>query len=280
MRGEAYAAGTIVNGLATGIGCAFGLDLKTKVEISIEDDLESSILLVDGKEVSDKIVDRVMRSFGFKGIVKAESVIPRGCGLGSSSAFMNAILISILKLKEEELDANYILTTNATMAMEMGISYTGAIDDAGASLLGGVVLSNNKEMRFYYRHTLEVDDALVLLPQWERGEVMMEELRKDPQEVEQAANYAFAHDYRSAMLSNSRYYCRKLGYSFEPVGMVAELGLHGGLSGNGPAYAAFGENDKIRELKGLWEIYGRVIETKLVNSPCDDIKNIDRLFSS
>lgn len=280
MRGEAYAAGTIVNGLATGIGCAFGLDLKTKVEISIEEDLKSSILVVDGKEVSDRIVDIVMRSFGLKGVVKAESVIPRGCGLGSSSAFMNAMLISILKLKEEELDAQYILTTNATMAMEMGISYTGAIDDAGASLLGEVVLSNNEEMKFYHRDTLEFDDALILIPEWERGEIYMEELRRNPQEVEQAVEYAFSHEYRSAMLSNSCYYCRKLGYSFEPVEKAMELGLYSGLSGNGPAYTAFGDNDRIRELKGLWKDYGEVIETKIVNEPCDDIKNIEILFST
>lgn len=280
MRGEAYAAGTIVNGLATGIGCAFGLDLKTKVEISIEEDLKSSILVVDGKEVPDRIVDRVMRSFGYRGVVKVDSSIPRGCGLGSSSAFMNSMLISILKLKEEELDANYILTTNATMAMEMGISYTGAIDDAGASLLGGIVLSNNEEMRFYHRNTLKFDDALVLLPEWGRGEISMEELRKEPQKVEQAVDYAFEHDYRSAMLSNSRYYCIKLGYSFEPVEQAMELDLYSGLSGNGPAYTAFGERDKIRELKNQWESYGQVIDTRPVNNPCDDIKNIDRLFNA
>ncbi len=280
MRGEAYAAGTIVNGLATGIGCAFGFDLRARVDISIEEDLKTCLLLVDGKEVSDRIVDGVMRSFGLKGVVKAESSIPRGCGLGSSSAFMNAMLISILKLKDEELDANHILTTNATTAMEMGISYTGAIDDAGASLLGGIVLSNNEEMKFYHREILEFDDALILLPQWKRGTISMEELRKEAQEVEQAVEHAFRHDYRSAMLSNSRYYCRKLGYSFEPVEQAKELGLHGGLSGNGPAYAAFGENDRLKELKKLWESYGQVVETTPVNTPCDEIKNIDTLFNA
>ncbi|MFW6186363.1 MAG: shikimate kinase, partial [Halobacteriota archaeon] len=272
MRGEAYAAGTIVNGLATGIGCAFGLDLRTRVEISIEEDLKNCIFLVDGKEFSDRIVDGVMRSFGLKGVVKAESSISRGCGLGSSSAFMNAMLISILKLKDEELDANHILTTNATMAMEMGISYTGAIDDAGASLLGGIVLSNNEEMRFYHRNTLEFHDALILIPECGRREISMEELRKEPHEVEQAVEHAFRHDYRSAMLSNSRYYCRKLNYPFEPVEQAAELGLHAGLSGNGPAYAAFGEKNEIQELKELWESYGQLVETTPVNTPCDKIK--------
>lgn len=112
------------------------------------------------------------------------------CGLGSSSAFMNALLIPAMKLKDEELDAYRILTANAKISLEMGISYTGAFDDAVASLLGGICLSNNTKMRLYRRDLIK-GRALVLLPQWERGVVSLETIRRNPEKVEKAVKEAF-----------------------------------------------------------------------------------------
>lgn len=76
MKGSAYAAGTIINALATGTGCAFGLNLKTRVKLSV-DDLKRCIVLENGEEKENSIVDRVLLSTGCKCAVEVKSGIPK-----------------------------------------------------------------------------------------------------------------------------------------------------------------------------------------------------------
>jgi len=285
MRGKAYAAGTVINALATGVGCAFGLNLTTEVKIIVEEDLKHSILIDNGIEREDKIVNRVVNRvllpLGLKGIVDVKSEIPQGAGLGSSSAFMNALLISAFKLKENEreLDAIQILKTNAKISLEMGISYTGALDDAAASLLGGIVITNNLKMEIIKRETFpENIHALILLPRWDRGEISLDTLQKNTSEVELAVDEALNSNFRRAMQLNSRYYCLKLGYPYQPISDVESLfneydSIHAGLSGNGPTYVSFGEEECIREVEKLWKEYGTTIRTRIVSTPSDSLVN-------
>ncbi len=146
-KAKAFAAGTIVNALATNYGSAFALDLVTNVKLRFENDLKENIVYEDGKKVKNQIVDRLLTAIKKKAIVEIESKIPRQSGLGSSSAFMNALILAIFKELNEELNAHTILTMNARISLEMGISYTGAFDDASASLLGGIVVTNNSKMK-------------------------------------------------------------------------------------------------------------------------------------
>jgi shikimate kinase len=180
-------------------------------------------------------------------------------------------------MRGEELDAHRILAANARISLEMGISYTGAFDDASASLLGGIALSNNMRMKLYRWDRAE-GEALVLLPQWKRGKVSLEIIRRDPLEVEKAVKAAFNGDYKSAMLYNSNYYCRLLGYPIEPVERALEMDVYAGLSGNGPAYVAFGKRENIREVERIWQEYGKLIKTKVVSEAAEDVKIPTYLF--
>ncbi len=277
MEGEAFAAGTVINALATGKGCAFGLNLKTEVRISVENDLKRCITIENGIENENKMVDRILLSSGIKGVVEIKSEIPRGCGLGSSSAFMNALLTSAFKLRREKLDAYRILTANARISLEMGISYTGAFDDAAASLLGGFCLSDNMKMKLYRRDVIK-GDAVVLIPRWARGKVCLEDIRKNPTEVEKAFKEAFDGNYMSAMASNSSYYCRILKYPMAPVETGFKKNIPVGLSGNGPAYVAFGNRKNLKEIENIWIDYGKVIRTELVTKPASDVQISENLF--
>lgn len=277
MEGHAYAAGTIINALATGTGCAFALDLKTKINIIFEEDLKENVVYMEGEQIRNPIVDRVMLIFGRKGVVKIESEIPKGSGLGSSSAFMNALLIALFKATQRELDAHRILTTNARLSLEMGISYTGAFDDAAASLLGGFVVSNNLKMKLLRWERIN-GEALVLIPPWKRGEILLEEVRKSTKLVEVAVKEAIDGNYRSAMLHNSQYYCKVLNYPFDPIEKALKFGVSAGLSGNGPAYVAFGSRNEIKELADVWRGYGKIRKTKLVSEPSEDVIISDYLF--
>ncbi len=268
MKGRAYAAGTVVNALATGYGCAFGLDLTTRVKLRVEDDLKNSVLVENGVEKRDEITERILSRFGLKGVVEVKSDIPKGSGLGSSSAFVNALLLAVFKVLGRRLLAHEILRLNARLSLDMGISYTGAFDDASASLLGGIVLTDNFDMRvlsWEFRRS----EALVLVPNWGRGRVDLETIRKNVKPVEEAVELAKRGEYGKAMLLNSRYYCKAIGYPLEVVERVAGKGVFCGLSGNGPTFVAFGEN--LEAVEKYWRRFGRTIWTKLSDKPSDEV---------
>ncbi len=276
MRAKAYAAGTIINALATGYGGAFGLDLNTEVRLSVEDELKENIFIEGDKESRNKIVDYVLSKFGVKGVVEVKSEIPKGSGLGSSSAFMNALLLAIFKHLGKRLMAHEILRLNAQISLEMGISYTGAFDDASASLLGGIVVSNNAKMKLI-EWVFKEAKAIVLVPRWGRGRISLEEIRKDTELVKKAIDDALRGNYKDAMIYNSMHYCKKIGYPLEIIERVRHLNCCCGLSGNGPTYVAFG--DDLNEVEDVWSEYGIIIKTRLISKPSDDVVVNAELFA-
>jgi shikimate kinase len=184
---------------------------------------------------------------------------------------MNALLVALFKATQQELDAYRILSLNARTSLEMGISYTGAFDDASASLLGGFVVTNNPEMKLLKRNEVE-GEAVILIPPWRRGKVSLEEIRKDVKLVEMAVKEAIDGNYRLAMIYNSQHYCRVIGYTYEPVEKAVRLGVSAGLSGNGPTYVAFGSKDEMNEIETIWSEYGEIVRTELVTEPAEDVR--------
>ncbi len=269
VEAKSYAAGTIVNALATMKGVAFGLSLTTKVRLIEGRDLE----LEDPR--AECVARKVLRSFGVDAGVKVTSEIPERSGLGSSSAFANALICAALKLIGKEIDAFTVLRANARISLECGTSYTGAFDDASASLLGGVVFSDNGKMKLFRREKFR-GKALILLPDWERGAVDLSEIKKRSEEVERAFKLAMAGNIREAMFVNSYAYCSALKVPFEPVAVAYELGFAAGLSGNGPSYVALG--DEFGDLKRVWKSFGKVIEVEVVNEPSEKVVVSDALF--
>lgn len=277
MKAKAYAAGTIINALALGYGCAFGLDLVTKVKLTVEDDLKDSLLIEDGLEKRSEVVDHVLSHFGLRGVVEVKSEIPKGSGLGSSSAFVNALLLCIFKYLGKRLFAHEILRLNARMSRDLGISYTGAFDDASASLLGGIVLTDNTNMRLI-SWEFKRAEAIVLIPNWKRGKIDLNEIRRDPKLVKEALECAKKGDYRRAMLLNSKHYCKRIGYPFDVVERASRVGCCCGLSGNGPTFVAFGEH--LEAVEKIWKRYGRVIWTEIVNKASDDVIVVEEIYGN
>ena len=275
-RARAYAAGTIVNALAINYGSAFAIDLVTNVKLKIEEDLKENVVYENGKRVENVIVDRLLASMNKRAVVEIESEIPKQSGLGSSSAFMNALISALFKELGEELNAHTILTTNARVSLEMGISYTGAFDDASASLLGGIVVTSNSKMKILKWEKRRAD-ALILIPPWRRNEILMNEVRKDVEFVRRAIKDALEGKYKDAMLYNSMHYCSALKYPLEPLSAALNFEVAAGLSGNGPCYVAFGKVDGLYE---VWEEFGRVIKTRIVNESAEKVTVPKHLFGS
>ncbi len=275
VKAKSYAAGTVVNALATFKGVAFGIALKTEMKFSESN--ERGFYISDGERIErSTVAEKLMRDSGFEGgIFEVESEIPRKSGLGSSSAFMNCLILCAFKATGKELKAERILRLNARMSLETGMSYTGAFDDASASLLGGFVFSDNLKMKLYKR--VEVDGKVViLLPSWERGEVDLERIRRGVYDIDRAFLLAMEGRFKEAMLLNSMHYCTKLGVPLEPVFAIQSYNVSAGLSGNGPSYVAFGED--VDEVKDVWKDFGEVMVKEIVNKPSDEVRITESLF--
>ncbi|WP_456467629.1 shikimate kinase [Archaeoglobus sp.] len=267
MKGVAYAAGTVLNALATGIGSAFGIDLRTVVEIKPDEGSEVRVV-INGVERRSMVAERILRAEKISGEVTVESEIPDGSGLGSSSAFVNALLVAVKKLKGEVLNAHEILKTNARISLEAGISYTGAFDDASASLIGGFVVSDNTKMRLYRWDRIS-SHAAVLIPHFKRGKVNWREIRSNSARILPAVKDAMNGDYCSAMRKNTEYYCEMIGYPLEIARAGWEIGVCCGLSGNGPSFVAFGSKSEMKSVANVWKNYGEVRIRRVVEKPVE-----------
>ncbi|MFQ5891937.1 MAG: shikimate kinase, partial [Candidatus Methanofastidiosia archaeon] len=85
-KGKSFGAITIVSALASGKGCALGIDLPVEVEVELERGK------FERKTLSDFCIEEVFSHFdvSYKPRVRIESEIPLARGLKSSSALANA----------------------------------------------------------------------------------------------------------------------------------------------------------------------------------------------
>lgn len=275
MIGKAYAAGTILNALATGVGIAFGICLSTTARIKL--DFEN-ILIVNGEERDARILDNVFSQFGFKANVRVKSNIPEQSGLGSSSALINAILCAIFK-ERKVLFAHEILRMNAELSVKAGISYTGAFDDASASLLGGIVISENYKMKLRC-WIPKKGRVAILIPEFKRGKVDWDKIKSYSWRLKNTLEMIKELKFREIMVENTKFYCEMIGYPLEIAERLWKEGILCGLSGNGPAFVAIGNREEISIAKEIWEEYGRVVKNRLAEKPAEEIAITEELFIS
>jgi shikimate kinase len=268
---KAMGAATILNAVATWKGSAFGIDLQTTAEVKLD---SSSKIKGDIPGIDDKLVVRsveiVLEKFRlpYGGVVRTDSEIPVASGLKSSSTAANAVVLATLDAIGEEMELTDAAKLGVAAAKEVGVTITGALDDALASMLGGVIVTDNREMKLLKRESLE-SEVLLLVPQ-ERLYSRDTDIRRSKliaPLAEIAFDLAMRGDYGRAMTLNGFIYCSALGLSSEPLLLALEAGAWGvSLSGTGPSYAALIDKEKIGTLESDWsDVGGRVIRTKVNN---------------
>ena len=262
MLGMGWGAGTVLNALATGIGCAFGISLRTVCEI----EPVSAERVGAQEDIKEELVRDLLSLFpGIDSVkFKIESTIPPTSGLGSSSAFVNSILTALNRISEN-LDPEDIPEINSKISKKHDISYTGAFDDACASFYGGLVLTDNESLKIILRMDFERYCA-ILLPPWSKKSIEVAMLRENNERLHEAVNYVKDGDVGKAMEINSRFYCERLGYPVKPVELALRYVDEAGLSGNGPAYICLGEREDVEKVVALWSDFGEVIICKTVNT--------------
>jgi len=278
--GRASGAGTIINAIATYKGSAFGIDdLWTYAEVELGDDFRGIGGEIEDEPGSDtrlieRCVELVLRRFDLplRGYVKTRSELPLGSGLKSSSAAANAAVVATLDAVGEEakaaIDALDAIRLGVKAALDVGVSITGAFDDACASLLGGIVITDNKKMELIKRVEME-SEVLILVPRQKAftADTDVKRSRLIAPWVNLAYELALADKFEDAMTLNGFLYCSALNFDPEPMLKALECGVKGvSLSGTGPSFVALVNEENERRLRDAWSELGndgRVIKRRV-----------------
>jgi len=269
----AYGAGTIINAISTWKGAAFGIDLKTEAEVVLTNDKKITGYIEEGADTKliERCVELTLSRFGSKSGAKVatKSQIPIASGLKSSSAAANATVLATLDALGEKLEPMEAIKIGVQAALDAKVTITGAFDDACASMLGGFVITDNKNRELIKREE-RASQVLILAPDkkvFSSGTNVMRS-RLIGKWVEMAYREAVAGSYEKAMTLNGFLYCAALGFSTEPMMAALELGIEGvSLSGTGPAYTALGSPELLDKLEPVWGRLGeKVIRTKVNNN--------------
>ena len=262
-QASAPAAGTILNALATGVGSAFAIDEYTSATVTLDPSADG----VTGEIAEDpdgdarlveRCVERVTDRFGDGegGSVRTESEVPMAAGLKSSSAAANATVMATLDALDatDEVSREDAARIGVEAARDVGVTATGAFDDASASMLGGVTITDNTDDRLRARETVDWD-VLVYTPP-ERAysaDADVERCRQIAPMARLVEDLALDGAYGRAMTVNGLAFAAAL--EFDPEPMVEAMADVDGvsLSGTGPSVTAVGDRDALESVAARWE---------------------------
>ena len=270
-RASAPAAGTVINALATGRGAAFAIDRETTATVELGGrDVTGEI---DGAPDADtrlieRCVELVVAEYGDgEGAgVQTESEIPMAAGLKSSSAAANATVLATLDALgvavSDERDDSAAVSREAAArlgvraARDVGVTVTGAFDDASASMLGGVTVTDNTSDELLARETVAWDVA-VWTPDERAFSADADAARCErvAPVVEVATDLALAGEYERAMTLNGLAFCAALDFPTKPAIAALERVEGVSLSGTGPSYVAVGERSAVGKVQEAWDEY-------------------------
>ncbi len=260
MYGRAVApgAGTVVNALATGRGSAFALDVETTASVRLTPDggVDGEIAGTPDGDTSliERCVETVVERFGdgHGGCVRTTSAVPTAAGLKSSSAAANATVLATLAAldvsvgggeEHGDVPAVEACRLGVDAAREAEVTVTGAFDDASASMLGGVTVTDN-ERDVLLDHMGFDREAVVWTPP-ERAysaDTDTAACERVAPMATHAVELALAGSVETAMTVNGLAFSAALDYSTAPA--VEAMPHCGGvsLSGTGPSVVAVGDD--------------------------------------
>ncbi|QLH74383.1 MAG: shikimate kinase [Methanomassiliicoccales archaeon] len=280
MKGSGIArgAGTVINAMATGKGCAFGIDIRTEADVELNDTGEIEVVIEGHPEEPTRLIELcvggILEKFGRQGTgakVVTRSQIPISRGLKSSSAAANAVIKATLRAIGEDMQVLDAIRFGCEKAIEAGVSVTGAFDDACASMLGGVVLTDNANFEIIRRERMDASlVALIYVPDRmiRKTGLPLSRIRANADLIELAYILAMHGDYRTAMKLNGMVYSSVLGVDPSVMHEALEKGaVAAGLSGTGPATVMLVERERAEKLRSSLSVSEKIIVAELYN--CD-----------
>lgn len=263
-RSTSHGAATIVGAFATGEGAAFGIDLATTAEVSLEEGNGVEVAIDghpgEGTALAENCVRAVLERFAdrpYRARVATRSDIPVSKGLKSSSAAANAVIFATLDALGEEMDETEAIRLGTRAAIAAGVSVTGAFDDACAAWFGGVVLTDNRTETVLARDVLpEGLKVLIHLPDFQirKAGLPRERIAAMRDLVGVAFQHARRGEYYRALTLNGLCYSAALGLDVEVAVRALQHGaVAAGLTGSGPATVMLVEDEHLHELRNALE---------------------------
>ncbi|WP_255191135.1 shikimate kinase [Natronobeatus ordinarius] len=267
-RAVAPAAGTVLNALATGTGSAFAIDLETTATVSLTSDGVVSGEIAEEPDADASLIERCVdltleRYAPEAGLeradvgahVRTETEVPMASGLKSSSAAANATVLATLDALEiaDAVDRLDACRLGVAAARDAGVTVTGAFDDASASMLGGVTVTDNTADELLAHEPVDWH-ALVYTPP-ERAysaDTDVSACERIAPMADLVAELALDGRYGEAMTVNGFAFCGALEFPTGPL-LEALPDVAGvSLSGTGPSYVAVGDREALETVRGRW----------------------------
>jgi len=265
MRARAVAHGAIsvVNAIPAGKGAALGVGLRVEADVELDGSgrvrLRDPARAIDGGRLPRLVAQRALEAFGGRGLgalVDVSSEIPPSRGLKSSSAVAVAVALAASEALGAEVSDEELLKLAAEACKEAGVSITGALDDAAACLLGGLVAADCMGMKLVMRQELPRElRALIMVPRRMRPKslVPLDRMRAFRRHAEAAFQLTLQGFWQPAMILNGLICSIALGEPLLPALEAIERGaLAAGISGTGPAIAAICDAGVVPLLKEAW----------------------------
>ena len=271
-----YGAATIVNGIATGLGAAFGISLITIAKVDITDEAGIFKVTIEGDESENPTmaiccVKNVLKKFGLESQYGANiitrSEIPISRGLKSSSAAANAIVLATFSALGRDYNDMEIINLGINAALEAKVSITGAFDDACATYFGNVVVTNNINREILKQYSIKEDyEVIIHVPEQKikKTDVDIEMLKDIKPKIKDAHDLAMSENYLEGLTLNGMAYGMAMGLHTKIAKKALTAGAAAaGISGTGPATVILAVKDKI---DGILEALGskdKIIVTKI-----------------
>ncbi len=153
MRGvsRSSAALTVVNALPTGTGCAIGFGRFVTATADLEPDRTATLECTPAESATPLVrasVAAALARYGHGAAVHTtlllQSEIPVARGLKSSSAVSTATIRAVGRALGDEPNPLAVARIAAEVGRSVGVSASGALDDALASLRPGFVITDNR----------------------------------------------------------------------------------------------------------------------------------------
>jgi shikimate kinase len=278
-RASALAAGTILNALACGKGSAFAIDAETTATVELDGSGEVSGEVAEDSDADTSLVERCVElavaehgdreAFDRLGVdgpedvgghVRTESEVPMAAGLKSSSAAANATVLATLDALGVAVgpDADSVSRESACRlgvraARDAGVTVTDAFDDASASMLGGVTVTDNRTDELLTRDEVSWDVLVWTPPETAySADADVPRCERIAPVAELVADLALEGRYGEAMTVNGFAFCAALGFPADPMLDALPDARGVSLSGTGPSFVAVGEQDALERISDHW----------------------------